>query len=364
MSKIKVMLVDDAVIIRKLLSDTLASDSEIEVVGAAANGKLALARLPTLNPDCVILDVEMPEMDGLETLRELRKTHPSLPVIMFSTLTERGASVTLDALALGASDYVTKPSNVGSVNLAMQRVREELIPRIKGFCKKGLAPAPVSRPVAAPEPPASVNSLPKQLPNQLVELVAIGISTGGPNALAEVMPMLPASFPVPIVIVQHMPPVFTKLFTERLAGKCALKVVEAANGDQLEAGKVYFAPGDYHITLQRVGGVTKILTNQNPPENFCRPAVDVLFRSVAELYGQKALALVMTGMGQDGLTGCRAIREKGGQVFVQDEASSVANGMPGSVAQAGLADKLVPLGDIPGEMIRRVSVGRASFAVR
>jgi two-component system chemotaxis response regulator CheB len=366
MSKIKVMLVDDAVIIRKLLTDTLSSDPEIEVAGAAARGRIAIAKLPLINPDCVILDVEMPEMDGLETLREIRRTHPRLPVIMFSTLTERGASVTLDALSLGASDYVTKPSNVGSVNLALQRAREELIPRIKGFCKKSEAASPTfTRPAAsAPAKSASAVSLPKPASDQQVDIVAIGISTGGPNALAEIMPQFPANFPAPIVVVQHMPPVFTRLFAERLSAKTVLKVVEAANGDQLEPGRVYFAPGDFHITLQRSAGGACIVTNQNPPENFCRPAVDVLFRSVAEVYGPGALAVVMTGMGQDGMLGCRAIREKGGQVFVQDELTSVAFGMPGAVAQAGLAEKLLPLSEIPAEILRRVSVGSASFAVR
>src|SRR5690349_17453269 len=210
MATIRVLIVDDAVVIRRLVSDVLASEPGIEVVGTAANGRIALQKIPQCNPDLVTLDVEMPEMNGLETLKAIRRTYPTLPVIMFSTLTARGAAETLDALSRGASDYVTKPANVGSVATAQQRIREELIPKIKALCSRVLHPKPAARPVpVVPIAPAVPGLLHPQL-----DVVAIGVSTGGPNALAQLIPALPEEFPVPIVIVQHMPPMFTKLLAE------------------------------------------------------------------------------------------------------------------------------------------------------
>jgi two-component system chemotaxis response regulator CheB len=357
-SKLRVLIVDDAVVIRRIVSDVLNSDPELEVAGTAANGKIALARIPQLNPDLVTLDVEMPDMDGLATLRELRKTHPRLPVIMFSTLTARGASATLDALAAGASDYVTKPANVGSVAIAMNRIREELIPKIKALCGKQapvvtgtlFSPA-VSRPTRMPDLAAGVR--------RAIEVVVVGISTGGPNALADVIPAIPESFPVPILIVQHMPPVFTRLLAERLDQKSKVSVKEASAGDVLEPGRVYLAPGDFHMTVTALATGNQIALNQNIPENSCRPAVDVLFRSAAAVYGASALAVVLTGMGQDGFRGCQMIREVGGRVVVQDEATSVVWGMPGIVARAGLAELQMPLQDVAQRLSTMVTTSRS-----
>jgi two-component system chemotaxis response regulator CheB len=362
MRRIRILVVDDAVVVRRLVTDALASDPMLEVVGAAANGRIALAKIPQVNPDLVTLDVEMPVMDGLETLREIRKNYPKLPVIMFSTLTERGAATTLDALALGANDYVTKPANVGSVVAALERVRMELIPRAKALCASvaGLSD-PTLMPQRAASPAIKLPPRPLKAP-QNVQVVAIGVSTGGPNALAEVIPQLPANFPVPVLIVQHMPPVFTKLLAERLTVRSQIPVEEAKFGRVLLPGHVWMAPGDFHMEVERQGPTARIKTHQGPPENSCRPAVDVLFRSVAEAYGPATLAVVMTGMGQDGLRGCQEIRAAGGQVLAQDEASSVVWGMPGFVAQAGLADKVLPLDQLPGEIVRRVQRGRSSFA--
>lgn len=229
MRKIRVLIVDDAVVIRRLLTDCLAGDPDIEVVGAAANGRIALAKIPQVNPDLVTLDVEMPDLNGLETLVEIRKTWPKLPVIMFSTLTERGAAATLDALTAGANDYVTKPSNCGSVTIAMQRVRDDLVPKIKHLTGRVLAldapPADLRKAAAATAAkPAPVVPLQRRpvagpRPNVPIEVVTIGVSTGGPNALAELIPQLPGDLPVPIVIVQHMPPLFTRLLAERLDGR-------------------------------------------------------------------------------------------------------------------------------------------------
>ena len=357
-ARIRVMVVDDAVVIRKILTDALAADPEIEVVGTAANGKIALGKLDALQPDLVTLDVEMPEMDGLTTLREIRKVRPKLPVIMFSTLTSRGGAATLDALAAGASDYVCKPANVGSVTTAIARIREELIPKIKALCNR-TAPGP--RVAAAPPPPFAMPTAGRRP----IEAVLIGISTGGPNALAEVLPALPADLPVPVLIVQHMPPVFTKLLAERLAAKCPLPVVEATAGEQVLPGRVYIAPGDFHMVVERSPAVAtagprrQVGLNQAPPENSCRPAVDVLFRSAAAVYGPGALAVVLTGMGSDGLHGCEAIRRAGGAVLAQDEATSTVWGMPGFVARAGLAEQLVPLGQVAAAIVARVTASRA-----
>ncbi len=392
-TKIRLMLVDDSALIRRLLADVLSGDPMLEVVGQAPNGRVALERLPNLKPDLVILDVEMPEMDGLETLAEIRKSQPRLPVIMFSSVTERGAIITLEALALGASDYVTKPSNTGNMATALQRVREDLIPRIKTFCRHLVGPTPAVQPmteraplgqapfgqapfgqapggsmpthqtpierVPAFKPENRPSSLPvPPRPRQRVDVVAIGVSTGGPPALAALLTKLPAAFPVPILIVQHMPPIFTRLLAERLATQSTLAVAEAAAGEILRPGQVRVAPGGSHLILERQGTQIRLQLHQGEPENSCRPAVDVLFRSVAEVYRGNTLAVVLTGMGNDGLRGCEAIRKAGGQILVQDEASSVVWSMPGFVAKAGLADGQIPLSQLAGEIINRVRMGR------
>ena len=365
MRKIRVLVVDDSVVVRKIVTDSLTVDPEIDVVGVAANGKIALAKIPQLNPDILTLDIEMPEMDGLQALAGIRKLYPTLPVIMFSTLTERGGVKTLEALSLGATDYVTKPANVGSVSIAMQRVREQLVPKIKTFCseKAGLKLPPKAKPepLAKSEPTVKKTFTPRVAPsfNTKIDIVAIGVSTGGPNALADLFPVFPKDFPVPIVIVQHMPPFFTKLLAERLSSKSNLDVVEGAAGQVLKPGQAWIAPGDFHMVLEKNGTGFKIQTNQGPPENSCRPAVDVLFRSVAGLFGPRALSVILTGMGQDGLIGCEHIKDAGGRVIVQDENTSVVWGMPGFVAKAGLAEKVLPLNQIGQEIINIVNIGRA-----
>ncbi|MBT3414840.1 MAG: chemotaxis response regulator protein-glutamate methylesterase [Nitrospina sp.] len=362
MRKIRVLVVDDAVVVRKIVTDTLSGDPDIEVVATAANGKIALQKIPQINPDILTLDIEMPEMDGLETLAEARKLYPTLPIIMFSTLTERGGAKTLEALALGATDYVTKPANVGSVSVAMQRIRDELIPKIKIFCAKkaGLQTSAVvvPKPVARTATPTVKPSFAKASPHQKFDILAIGVSTGGPNALAELFPTLPGDLPVPIVLVQHMPPFFTKLLAERLTAKSPLEVQEGKAGEKLEPGKAWIAPGDYHMVLEKKGAGVYLQTNQDPQENSCRPAVDPLFRSVVEIYGAKTLAVILTGMGQDGLRGCEQIKQAGGQVIVQDEQSSVVWGMPGFVARAGLADEVLPLNQVGQKIIAKLKVGR------
>ncbi len=354
MSKIRVLVVDDSVVIRRLLSDVLGEDPDIELAGTAPNGRIALAKLPQLNPDLVTLDIEMPELDGLATLSELRKVYPKLPVIMFSTLTERGAAATLDALTRGATDYVTKPANVGSVAAGMQSVRDQLIPRIKAFCRPS-RPAgvkPISSTSVARKP---VNRLP-----QRCDLVAIGSSTGGPQALAAVLSKLPATFPVPIVIVQHMPPVFTKHLADRLSQISGLEVIEARGGETLRRGQALIAPGDFHLELFRQGTEVKTRLTQAPHQNSCRPSVDVMFRCAAQIYGSGCLGVVLTGMGHDGLRGAELISAAGGTVLAQDEATSVVWGMPRAIHEAGLARHTLALPLIPHELLRQVSIARAS----
>jgi two-component system chemotaxis response regulator CheB len=360
MPPIRILIVDDSAVIRKVLSEGLTPDASLEVVATAANGHIGLAKIPQVNPDIVTLDVEMPGMNGLETLAAIRKTYPKLPVIMFSTLTEKGAATTLDALALGASDYVTKPSNTGSLDVTLAQIREQLIPKIKALCalRLGVQHAPPAR--ASTSRSAGAQSARELVP---VDVLAIGASTGGPNALAELMPAIPEDFPVPIVIVQHMPPVFTRLLAARLNERSPLTIQEGKAGQVLNRGEAWIAAGDYHMTVERHGTSVRLATNQDPQENSCRPAVDPLFRSVAKVFGANVLAVVLTGMGYDGVQGARHIRERGGQVFVQDEASSVVWGMPGQVAAAGFADAIYPLNSMAKEIIRRVAMKKTASSL-
>jgi len=354
MPPIRILIVDDSAVIRKVLGNLLASDPDIVVAGTAGNGAQALARIPDVKPDIVTLDIEMPGMNGLETLVEIRKLYPKLPVIMFSTLTERGATATLDALAKGASDYVTKPGRTGGSEESREGVRDELIRKIKSLC-------------AVREPPERSAAPPVRLSARTharIDLVAIGSSTGGPNALTTLFPQLPADFPVPIVVVQHMPPLFTRLLAERLKNISRLDVQEGKADQKLQRGQVWIAPGDNHMTVVRKGVDFVLGLNRGPQENSCRPAVDVLFRSAAQSCGANVLGVVLTGMGADGTRGAAVIKEAGGEVIAQDEASSVVWGMPGSVVAASLADGIYPLSDIAPEVVRRVSMRRVATAAR
>jgi two-component system, chemotaxis family, protein-glutamate methylesterase/glutaminase len=354
-SRIRILVVDDSVVIRKLLLDTLAADPALDVVGTASDGRIALLKIPILKPDLITLDIEMPVMDGLETLAALRKLYPKLPVIMFSTLTERGAAATVEALALGASDYVKKvsASNDG-LEQAIERTRSELIPKIKALCGR-------MTPVGLRPPPGLRRSTMRSGSNNArIEIVAIGASTGGPNALGEVLPRISADFPVPIVVVQHMPPVFTRLLAKRLAESSGISIEEGRAGVTLGPGQAWIAPGNFHMMVRRAGLQWGLELGQGPPENSCRPAVDVLFRSVAHAFGASTLAVVMTGMGTDGTLGAQEIRSAGGDVIIQDEATSVVWGMPGMVHASGLASAAYPIGSLAAEITRRVAAGHES----
>ncbi|GJL63199.1 MAG: chemotaxis response regulator protein-glutamate methylesterase [Nitrospirales bacterium] len=364
MSKIRVFIVNRAVVMRRIISDEIKRDKELEIVGNVANEKIALSMIKHVKPDVVSMDIEMSVMEGIEVVGKIRNRHPDLPIIMFSTLSQRAARNTLEALSQGANDYITIPMSSQRVTIARQRVREELIPKIKSLCFKirHSAPSvlslnqefitPITIPVA------------KTMRETRVDVLAIGVSTGGPNALAEVLSRFPKDFPVPIVIVQHMPPIFTKCLSERLSLKCAMSVQEGIAGRSLLPGHVWIAPGNYHMTVVQKGCRVELAINQRPQENSCRPSVDVLFRSVARVFGYRTLGLILTGMGRDGLRGCETIRANGGQILAQDEVSSVVWGMPGAVVHAGLADNVLPLSAMASEIQRRVQMNRSESTVQ
>jgi len=356
MRRIRVMVVDDVSIVRRLVSNALGADPDIEVVASAANGREALEKIPVVKPDLVILDYEMPEMDGMETLKEIRKRPGGPKVIFFSSYTRQGAKVSLDALWQGADDYATKVTadNLAAATLCVQ---SELLPKIKALCENMTAPPSDAIPPSpvALQPGASAPASAGAPALYRAEILAIGASTGGPRALATVIEALPADFPIPIVVVQHMPPLFTRSLAERIASRTALRCAEGVDGALVEPGTVWIAPGNWHMTLERDGADTRLRLSADPSENSCRPSVDPLFRSVAEIYGAAALGVILTGMGQDGLLGARRVRERQGRILAQDEATSVVWGMPGAVSRAGLAHRIVPLDEMAGEILKCVT---------
>lgn len=350
MQKIKVLLVDDSSLVRRLVTKELSKDGEIEIVGSAGDGKSGLEKMSQLNPDVIILDVEMPGLDGLGMLKELRKINPLVPVLMFSSLTERGASVTLEALSSGATDYIAKPSRDGA---SAEAVHEDLRLKVKTLGRRRTGAVRSAPPAAALS-----RSIPR-MATGIIHALAIGVSTGGPNALSVVLPELPQDIPVPIFIVQHMPAEFTRQLAQRLDSKSRIPVVEAQDGMQVKPGVAYVAPGNFHMEVKGKIGDTVIALHQGPLENSCRPAVDVLFRSLPLIYHSGVLGVILTGMGQDGVKGCEAIVASGARVIAQDEESSVVWGMPGQVTQRGLADTVLPLTKIAGEIVQRVTTSRA-----
>ncbi|TNM69365.1 chemotaxis response regulator protein-glutamate methylesterase [Streptomyces sp. NP160] len=365
MQPIRVLVVDDSVVVRKIVTDCLSGDPQVEVVGTASNGRLALGKIAALRPDAVTMDIEMPEMNGIEAVREIRKTERRLPIIMFSTLTDRGAAATLEALTAGASDYVTKPANVGSVQASMAQVREQLLPKLLALTGRTPTPAQTAAVPRAADlaavpggsAAAPVVPGPRTVPPRQASVLVIGSSTGGPEALTSVLPRLPRDLPVPVLLVQHMPPLFTAQFAARLDRLCALDVVEATAGTVLRPGTVHLAPGDWHLTVTTADREKRTVLTQDPPENFCRPAVDPLFRSVVDAYDGAVLAVVLTGMGSDGKLGAARVRAAGGYVIAQDKATSVVWGMPGAVTTSGSADEVLPLGSIADAVLRRLPRG-------
>jgi two-component system chemotaxis response regulator CheB len=358
----RILIVDDSAVMRSLLRSVVGGAAGLEVAGTASDGESGLSAVESLRPDLVLLDVEMPIMDGLLTLKKLRSRGHKMPVIMCSSLTQRGAKVTIEALASGASDYVAKPAGQSGREASTKALAQDLIPKIQALTTfTPILPAPIFPgaarlpvlPSASPlsaAPPSRAQPI-SSAPTALV----IGVSTGGPAALDILLPALPANFPLPVMIVQHMPEMFTKLLADRLDGRCRLHTKEAVEGDAVRAGNIYIAKGNWHLEVlpgARAGSQATLHLSQGPQENHCRPAADVLFRSASQVYGSGVLAVVLTGMGADGMLGCRTIRGLGGSVLAQDQASSTVWGMPGAVANAGLAHKVLPLSGIASEILR------------
>ena len=377
--KIKVLVVDDTIVYRKAVSDILAEMPGVEVVGVAHNGKIAVAKIQTLKPDLLTLDIEMPEMNGIEVLQYLQQHAPHVSAIMVSTLTSEGGAMTMRALELGAYDFILKPNTTNIVD-SKQHLRTYLAPLIKAFqtgrTTVGSLQADARVGMVARKsvvgagdtkiPSASSTTLTdRKMAGPVIgnmrrqgksEIVTIGISTGGPNALARMMPMLPGDLGVPIVIVQHMPPVFTKSLANSLNAKCALTVKEAQDGEALQPNIAYIAPGGKQMKLvASTDGANRLIKITNdPPENSCKPSADYLFRSVADYYVGRATAVIMTGMGSDGTKGLQILKQKGTLVIGQNEASCVVYGMPKAPAELGLTDVVVPLDKIAGEIIKSV----------
>ena len=345
-SQFDVLVVDDSVVMRRIIAKALERDPAIARTDFAGNGAVALTKIAARRPHVVVLDLEMPVLDGFQTLREIRRTDPKLPVVLLSGIDQRVASATLDALSLGVTDFVVKPSE-SSIADTGAYLAENLTPLVLALARARehrSAPASASRAGRDHRP---------------VDVVVVGVSTGGPDALATLLRELPGRLAVPILVVQHMAPMFTRLLAERLHRIGGLSVREAADGDVLRPSTVYVAPGDRHLQLASGAGEVRVVLDDGPPENYCRPAADVLFRSAVEIYRGRTLAVVLTGMGRDGLRGCAGVRAAGGQVLVQDPATAVMPSMPGSVLEAGLAHAALPLDLLARELVARVRVAIA-----
>jgi len=354
-SLISVLIVDDSAVIRGVIRRWIERDAELKVIAAAANGRDAVALARRYQPDVVILDIEMPELDGLDALPLIKKVAPEAAVVMASAMTKRNAEISLRALRRGAADYIPKPDTRGRAATS-DEFRDEIIAKIKAlgrraltgrqeqsFMQKLLVKKTQQRPVTRLKP----------------KILAIGASTGGPQALFELMSNLPGDFKLPIVITQHMPKTFTGIFADHLARISGRDVKEAQDGDIVRPDMVYLAPGDCHMTFERVGYQVQVKLDGGPKENFCRPSVDPMFRSVAKIYGKQVLSVVLTGMGHDGRDGAKYIKDAGGRCIAQDAETSVVWGMPGAVVKAGLCDAVLPLPQI-APYVQQIMIGEAA----
>ncbi len=373
----RVLVADDAVLFRRLLADVLASLPDVEVVGSAANGKIAIQKVRELKPDLLTLDIEMPEMDGLAVLDALlRSGEPPVEVIVVSALSRRGGDLTMRALEKGAFDFITKP-DAATPEQGREALRRELAVRVRAVAhrlevrsilrgKSSPAPSETSATNLSGERALGASSLGgvamrmQRLSNpEKPDMVLIGVSTGGPVALAKLLPAIPKDIGVPILIVQHMPPIFTKALADSLAAKCAVRVREAIHGESPEANTVYIAPGGRQMRLAAGAGNQPIVElTDDPPENNCRPAVDYLFRSAANRFPGRSMAVILTGMGSDGTLGLRLLKRHGCYVIAQDEASCVIYGMPKAAVDAGVTDVVLPLESIAGRITSIVKGGR------
>jgi len=343
--RIKILVVDDSISYRQIMQRVIANIPDAECVATAASGPIALRKIQELQPDLVLLDMVMPDMDGVATLQRIKQHYPAVEAIMISSFDMGNAKETLRSLQIGALDFIAKPKT----NPPEQGIDEwvqYLRPLVDLLQTKKLARFGQEKPFPA-RPEKTIASdqrpIPPRMNHKQIDLIVIGISTGGPKALDQLMPQLPAGLPCPIIIVQHMPPMFTESLAMKLNEESALQVKEATGGEALTAGRVYIAPGGRHLTVEARNGGFYLAVNETPPVNNCRPSVDVLFQSVASVFSGNVLAVVMTGMGRDGTEGVRALKQKGAKCLVQDQASSIVWGMPGSVHEAGLADEVLAL---------------------
>ena len=375
---LRILVADDSPVMRGIIRTLFTMHGEnrrselpaMELCGEARDGVECVEMVSLLQPDVLLLDLEMPRLHGLGVLDRLRAESPGLPVIMCSAYTELGARATVDALARGAADYVMKPSAQSDFVSAMRVLSEQLLPKIAALAdgrSRRRHRGSSERQRAAAEAVDARHTVDSVTPAR-VEAIVIGVSTGGPLALEMMLPMLPADLPVPVLIVQHMPKLFTGALAERLNRCCSLRVKEAYEGAVMEPGMVWLAPGDMHMEVEsgrgsrggpEVHGRVQIYLHRGQPVNYCRPSVDTLFHSAAQVYGAGTLAVVMTGMGADGLAGAWSVHEAGGTVLTQDEASSVVWGMPGRVTQTGIASATLPLMSMGEELARRAWKGRS-----
>jgi two-component system chemotaxis response regulator CheB len=366
---LRILVADDSILFRRVISEALKSLPDVEVIGAVGNGKLALQRIRELRPDVLTLDMEMPEMDGLAVLDALRQTGESVAVIVVSALTKQGGKLTIQALEKGAFDFITKPEGASS-DESIASIRKELTPRLRALGHRLEIRNILQKPSAsavAPGKPVPVSRVQGEGLDDISgrmsriasptkpELVLIGVSTGGPNALSAMLPGIPGDIGVPILIVQHMPPVFTQSLAENLAAKCAVGVREAVNGEAIEPNTAYIAPGGKQMRLVNGPDARKtIQITDDPPENNCKPAVDYLFRSVANTFPGRAMAVILTGMGSDGMLGLRLLKRHGCFVIAQDEATCVVYGMPKAAVDAGVTDVSLPIAAIASRITATV----------
>ena len=337
--RIRVLIVDDSAVVRRLVAQALGMQPDMEVTGCVESGRAALESVAGDRPDAVVLDLEMPGMDGFETLRELKRRHAALPVLVFSSHSSQGASATVDALLAGADEYATKPANLTAGSSPWVTIQTELALKLRAVTRRARR-LELARTVTHVSEPPAISLRPAVA---RVRAIVIGTSSGGPEALAALLPRFSNSLRVPLLIVQHMPRSFTAALAARLNDKSRLRVVEAYHAQVIEPGVAYLAPGDRHMQVGNRGGKVSVQLDEGPLENGCRPSVDPLFRSAAEVYGVGLLAVVLTGIGSDGLEGARKVAANGGQTWVQDESSSAVWGMPGAVSRAGLARRTYSL---------------------
>ena len=350
--KLRTLIVDDTALYRRAVTDALSGIPDLELIGTASNGLLALAKLEELQPDLMTLDIEMPELNGIEVLEAISSWRKKPAVIVLSALTVQGGNLTMRALELGAFDFVTKPEGVQSLEI----LKESLAPRIQAFAERAFARERTKR---VRMPLQAVSPVAPRLGSKAKRLIVIGVSTGGPQALAQLLPLLPADLSVPVLIVQHMPPLFTRALAESLQRKCALKIKEAEDGESVRPGLAYLAPGGRQMKIKSLAnGEIRIEINDDPPENHCRPSVDYLFRSVALQAPGSAIGVILTGMGNDGAQGLRLLKRSGCATVAQDEATCLVYGMPREAVATGAVDDVLPLDSIAGHLLNLLGQGK------